>query len=200
MLTDDEMRAIWIACDEMAYPYGPLIRLMTLTGQREHEIADATWRELDLDNGLWTIPASRMKGKRAHVVPLADEAGAIFRSLPLFDGGDHVFSTTSGAKPVNDFSKAKARIDRLILRLIVARQAEGARRDGREAEWVELKGETLKWLAAKFMQDADEIMTDLDYADHAHRGGVYHDAAQRYRDMSAEFAAIGADPAPVRAC
>ena len=113
VLTDDEIRAIWAACDEMAYPYGPLIRLMILTGQREHEVADAAWSEFDLDNDLWTVPASRMKGKRAHVVPLADEAGAIFRGLPLFDGGDHVFSTTDGAKPVNGFSKAKARIDRL---------------------------------------------------------------------------------------
>lgn len=62
-----------------------------------------------------------------------------------------------------------------------------------EAERVELKGETLKWLAAKFMEDADEIMTDLDYADHAHRGGVYDGAAERYRDRAAEFAAIDAE-------
>jgi integrase len=97
----------------VGYPYGPLFRLLILTGQREREVADMTWSEIDFDRALWTIPASRMKGDRAHEVPLAPDALALLRSLPRFTAGDCVFSTTDGAKAVNGFSKAKARMDKL---------------------------------------------------------------------------------------
>jgi integrase len=37
---------------------------------RPSEAAAAEWAEIDLDAKLWTIPASRMKKKRQHIVPL----------------------------------------------------------------------------------------------------------------------------------
>lgn len=111
VLTDAELRAVWNGCEAMGYPYGPLIKLMILTGQREREVADMVWSEVDLDVAIWTVPASRMKGGRAHVVPLAPEALAILKSLPRFTN-EHVFSTTDGQKSVNGFAKAKVRIDR----------------------------------------------------------------------------------------
>lgn len=135
VLTDDELRAIWQACSgpvgteglkearrrdqareqdqPIAYPYGPVFKLLILTGQREREVAEMTWSEVDLDRALWTIPASRMKGGRAHQVPLAPDALALLQSLPRFTVGDHVFTTTDGAKAVNGFSKAKGRADKL---------------------------------------------------------------------------------------
>jgi len=61
---------------------------------------------------LWTIPATRMKSDAAHEVPLAPGAAALLESLPRW-AGDFVFTTTGGKKPVNGFSKAKARIDKL---------------------------------------------------------------------------------------
>jgi integrase len=97
----------------IGYPYGPLFRMLILTGQREREVADMEWSEVDFDQALWTIPASRMKGDRAHEVPLAPQALALLRSLPRFAAGDHVFTTTDGTKSVNGFSKAKARMDKL---------------------------------------------------------------------------------------
>jgi integrase len=112
-LTDAELRAVWEAADRMGYPYGPVFRLLIFTGQREREVADMTWSEVDLDRRLWTIPADRMKGGRAHEVPLSPAAVALLESLPRFTAGDFVFSTTAGAKSVNGFSKGKARIDRL---------------------------------------------------------------------------------------
>jgi integrase len=135
VLTDDELRAVWKVTSggyvapkpgksrvrrgpkdadmEMGHPYGPLIRLLVLTGQREREVADMQWSEVDFENRVWTIPAERMKSDRAHVVPLAPDALALLRSLPRFTGGDYVFTTTSGRQPVNGFSKAKSRLDRL---------------------------------------------------------------------------------------
>ncbi len=97
----------------IGYPYGPLFRLLILTGQREREVADMAWSEIDFNRALWTIPASRVKGARAHEVPLAPDALALLQSLPRFTAGDYVYTTTDGAKPVNSFSQAKQRLDKL---------------------------------------------------------------------------------------
>ena len=45
----------------IGYPYGPMIRLLMLTGQRRSEVAEARWLEIDMERKLWTIPADRMK-------------------------------------------------------------------------------------------------------------------------------------------
>jgi integrase len=112
-LLNDELRAVWNATGDMGYPYGPLFRLLCLNGQREREVADLRWAEIDFVQRLWTVPAERMKGDRAHEVPLTPIAFDLLQSLPRWSLGDFVFSTTGGAKPVNGFSKAKARIDKL---------------------------------------------------------------------------------------
>src|SRR5580704_842933 len=69
-LIDAELRKVWLAAEAMGYPYGPVFRLLILTGQREREVADMSWSEIDLGNRLWTVPAGRMKGGSAHAVPL----------------------------------------------------------------------------------------------------------------------------------
>jgi len=112
-LSDDELRAVWNTAGVIGYPYGYVFRLLILTGQREREVADMRWSEVDFDKKLWTVPAERMKGGRAHEVPLAPEALALIERLPRFSGGESVFTTTGGAKPVNGFSKAKTRMDKL---------------------------------------------------------------------------------------
>ena len=72
ILTDAEIRALWNATDALGYPYGPLFRLLLLTGQRKSEVGEARWSEFDLDKRLWHIPAARMKAGAAHIVPLCD--------------------------------------------------------------------------------------------------------------------------------
>lgn len=42
---------------------------MILTATRTSEALNASWREFDLDERLWTIPAERMKAGRPHRVP-----------------------------------------------------------------------------------------------------------------------------------
>src|SRR5262249_32104851 len=97
------------------YPYGPLLRLLALTGQRRSEVAEAQWSEFDLAKRLWTIPAERMKADAAHEVPLSADAIAILESLPRFTKGDFLFSTKSGRKPINAFSRAKRQLDTAML-------------------------------------------------------------------------------------
>ena len=112
ILLDAELRAVWNAAKEMSYPYGHVFQLLTLSGQREREISDMSRSEVDFDKRLLTIPAARMKGDRAHEVPFAPMALDLLKSLPRWTG-PFVFSTTAGTKPINGFSKAKARIDKL---------------------------------------------------------------------------------------
>jgi integrase len=114
ILSDDEIRAFWAATGSMGYPYAQVFRLLLITGQRRSEVAEARWSEFDLDARLWTIPAARMKSDAAHLVALSAEAMTILGALPRFDRGDYLFSSTFGAKPINGFSVAKARLDALM--------------------------------------------------------------------------------------
>jgi integrase len=59
---------------------------------RPGEIRQAQWCEIDLDAGLWTIPAERMKMREPHLVPLSPQAAAILREIqPLTGHGRYVF-------------------------------------------------------------------------------------------------------------
>jgi len=68
------------------------LELLALTFVRPGELRAAEWAEFDRDVGLWTIPASRMKMRRPHRVPLAPRAVAIVRGLHVITGsGRFVF-------------------------------------------------------------------------------------------------------------
>jgi integrase len=114
VLSDEEIRAIWAATEEVGYPLAPLVRLLLITGQRLSEVAEASWREIDLDTALWTIPGERMKNASPHTVPLSGIALDVLAGLPRFTGGDFILSTTGGRRPISGFSKLKDRLDRTI--------------------------------------------------------------------------------------
>lgn len=55
------------------------IKLSLLTFQRPGEIRKATWAEIDWEGRQWVIPAERMKMRRAHIVPLSQQALAVLK-------------------------------------------------------------------------------------------------------------------------
>lgn len=114
VLSMEELGRIWAAAGELGYPFGPMVRLLILTGQRRSEVAELETGWIDGEQKAVEIPASRYKTKRAHVFPLSPPAWAVVESLPKWNGGQCVFSTTSGERPVSGFSKTKARLDELI--------------------------------------------------------------------------------------
>jgi integrase len=57
------------------------LQLLALTFTRPGELRLATWKEFDLDAGVWTIPANRMKMRRPHRVPLSPQAIVILERL-----------------------------------------------------------------------------------------------------------------------
>jgi integrase len=83
VLTDAELKGLWITSEQLGYPYGPLVRLLMLTGQRKSEVAEAQWSEFDLAKREWSIPPERMKMDAAHLVPLTDDAVKVRASVAV---------------------------------------------------------------------------------------------------------------------
>ena len=75
---------------------------LVLTAARSGEVRGAVWREIDRDEGVWTIPAARTKGNREHRVPLCRRALEILEEArALGGGGPYVFPNVRG-KPLGN--------------------------------------------------------------------------------------------------
>lgn len=91
------------------------LKLTVLTATRSGEVRNAVWGEFDLDDGIWSIPAARMKMKEAHVVPLAPAAVALLQRLRAeqlaLDGEvkpNRLVFTHFGARAISDVTMLKA--------------------------------------------------------------------------------------------
>lgn len=116
VLTDEEIGIIWRGCEELGFPFGPLHRLLLLTGQRRDEVASLDWRELNRKDRLWTLPSTRAKNKKPHLVPLSGPAIDLLDDLAggaKWPDAGLVFSTNGKTAP-SGFSKAKRRLDDFI--------------------------------------------------------------------------------------
>ena len=129
LLSSDEIRWFWAACESVdaprvpgaVRPFAPLLRLLLLTGARLNEVAGMTRDELSDDASLWSLPGSRTKNGRAHVVPLPPLARELIASV----GGDSgLIFTTTGTTPVSGWSRTKARLDAAMLD--IAKRERGA--------------------------------------------------------------------------
>lgn len=72
-----------------------------LNAARTSEVLNATWDEIDLDTGSWTIPAHRMKAAEEHVVPLSGAALEILRPLSVARLSQYVFPGQKPGKPLS---------------------------------------------------------------------------------------------------
>lgn len=106
VLSDDEIRWLWQAAERVGYPFGPMARVLLLTGQRLGEVAGLRWAELDGD--MWRLPAERVKNARPHTVPLSAAALGELNALPRISGG--FAFTTTGATPVSGYNRAIGRL------------------------------------------------------------------------------------------
>lgn len=81
------------------------LRLLVLTAARAGEIRGARWSEFDLEEGVWTVPAERMKAKVEHRVPLSSQALRLLSEIPRFDGVDLLFpSAIDMKKSISDMT------------------------------------------------------------------------------------------------
>ena len=107
VLTDPEVKAVWVACLGHGGPLADAMRVLILTGQRRSEISAMRWDELDLDRGVLSLKGDRTKNGLPHIIPLSPAAIYIIECQK--QRGAYVFTTT-GKNPVSGFGKVKSRI------------------------------------------------------------------------------------------
>jgi integrase len=110
VLDDTELTQVILAARKIGGPYGAIVELLALTGQRREEVACLHWEELDLAQRIWTIPKARTKNAKAHIVHLSKQA--LFVLNHVDQRGPLVF-TLLGTKSFQDFTHAKRRLDQL---------------------------------------------------------------------------------------
>jgi integrase len=131
VLTDAEIRWLWRACEDIGFPFGPVAKLLLLTGTRREEARGLSERELNLPARLWTIAAARTKNGIEHEVPLSDAALDLLGAVPRLRNTAGLLFTTNGRSASSGFSRAKRRLDALMLQY--AREEAGA--DAEIAPW-----------------------------------------------------------------
>jgi len=123
VLTDDEVRLLWLASGNIGYPFGPMARLLLLTAQRRSEVSGAQWPEMDLvgNDQQWIIPPERAKNRKEHYVALAAEALREIEALPKIrpaEDEEPIFLfTTTGVTKVSGYGRAKKNIDAEMLKI-----------------------------------------------------------------------------------
>jgi integrase len=119
VLSDPEMAEIWRATGECSPPYGTIIRILILTGQRRGEVAGMAWGEISDDMATWTLPGVRTKNGVAHTVPLNATARDLLRVALSENANNHcphnglVLPGALGT-PFAGWSKAKHALDKAI--------------------------------------------------------------------------------------
>lgn len=91
VLSDRELRALWLALEGAGHPWEPAVKLLILTGQRRDEVFSADRAEFDLEGAIWTIPAERAKNGKAHFVPLSPAAVALLKAVPVVEDSPKLF-------------------------------------------------------------------------------------------------------------
>ena len=104
------------------------LEFLVLTAARGGEVRGALWTEIDREDGVWTIPASRMKANRPHRVPLCGRALEILDAARTLGGGHSpiVFVTERG-QPLNN-----KRMCRLLEKYRIAAVPHGFRSSFRD--------------------------------------------------------------------
>jgi integrase len=103
ILSDDEIRTIWAACDEIG-TFGALVKVALLTGQRRAKIAAMRWN--DIRDGVWFIPVEAREKVNAGQLKLPLLARDIIKFQPQTQENPFVFAGR-GQKAFNSFSAGK---------------------------------------------------------------------------------------------
>jgi integrase len=156
------------------------LEFMILCASRTGEVIGAQWNEINLDDGIWIIPAVRMKAKREHRVPLAPRAIEILKEMRAHDLPTYVFPSLPNDKPLSNMALLMT-----LRRMKVDVTAHGFRSTFRDwaAERTNFPRETAEAALAHTLKDKVEA---------AYRRG---DLFEKRRKLMAEWAKFCAQPA-----
>lgn len=156
-----------------------------LTASRSGEVRGAVWREIDLANAVWTVPATRMKAGREHRVPLSSPALAILADMAKLADNDpdaFVFPGPKGPRT----SLSDAAFSALLKRM---GRSEGITPHGFRSSFRDWVGET-----TTFPRDIAEMCLAHVVGDMTERAYRRSDALARRRELMkawSEFCAAG---------
>ncbi len=84
-----------------------MLEFLILTATRSGEVRGMTWDEVDLESGIWTIPAKRMKAKAAHRIPLSRRALEILQAQAAQRGASPLVFPSRRNTSVSDMTLTK---------------------------------------------------------------------------------------------
>jgi integrase len=113
VLTETELSAVWNAAEASGYPFGRIVQLLILTGQRRSEIGGLRRSWIDGEKRTITFPAAITKNGRDHILPYGDTVATLLSSLP--DDVELVFPARGNSENAfNGYSPSKVRLDKFI--------------------------------------------------------------------------------------
>ena len=110
VLTNNELACVIRATRQIGGAYGGIVEMLALTGQRREEVAQMVGDEIDFNSRTWTLPGSRTKNGKPHIVHLSEACIKLIKRASRL--GSYVFSI-SGVKPFQNFTNAKRALDEL---------------------------------------------------------------------------------------
>ena len=127
VLSDVELADIWHAATDAVQPYGTVVRLLILTGQRRGEVGGMRWDEISDDLATWSLPGERTKNGAPHAVPLSalvrdilerlllGHGSAVKRAIEELRTAQALVLPGARSTPFAGWSKCKAALDKAII-------------------------------------------------------------------------------------
>lgn len=115
-LSDQELARIWEHAPKTHHCFGPIVRLLIVTGQRREEVSSLSWEELEQLERMWTLPGDRAKNGEPNRVPLNELAVAVLDAVAgksTWPRRGKVFSTSTGGG-FTGYHKGKEKLDRMV--------------------------------------------------------------------------------------
>lgn len=115
-LSDEELGRVWNQAYKTHRCFGPIVRLLIVTGQRREEVASLSWEELDQSELMWTLPGHRAKNGEPNRIPLNTLAVTVLDGIAgaeKWPRRGKIFPTSTGGG-FTAYHKGKEKIDRLV--------------------------------------------------------------------------------------
>jgi len=108
VLTARELQTIWKAAEDYGYPFGTIVQLLLLTGQRRNEVSALRWEYIDEKTRTITLPAALTKNHRGHTFPYGDMVQCILNPIASKEGYLFPARGTNEERSFNGWSKSFA--------------------------------------------------------------------------------------------
>ena len=114
ILADPELLSVWRAGLRKGYPYGTIVQLLILTGQRRGEIAWLHRSWINERDRLITLPGEFTKNKLEHTFPYGDLTAEVLETVPRSNQTQLLFpSIKSDERPFSGWSRSKRELEDL---------------------------------------------------------------------------------------